>query len=77
MNVKTITNPKTGKKVQLLANPMVREKYLLKLWDEFPEKSKDELLYLAEIEAQKTGKMNYFVVKAKKMAEFKKKFQVD
>ncbi|MHA1318440.1 MAG: hypothetical protein ACTSQ1_01365 [Promethearchaeota archaeon] len=72
--VQKITHPKTQERIELIAHPKVRQKFILELWKQYPEKNKDELIYMAEIKARKTGKLNPFIVRSKKMEEFNKIF---
>jgi len=77
MKLKIITNPITHEKIEKKAHPKVREKFFLQLYEKFPSKSMEELEFLAEIEAQKTGKLNPLIERGLKLEELRRKFSED
>jgi len=77
MAVKKIKNPITQDEIELISHPSTRNKYMLEISKEFPEKSYDEIVYMAELKARKTGYVNPFIIRAKQMEEFRKKYSAD
>jgi len=68
------TTSKDGEIIELISHPKTRQKYLILLFEKYPEENYQQLLYLAEIEARKTGHLNPFIVRARKIKEIKEKF---